>query len=257
MHDEAAPPPAAPATATVIAPPPPLVRHPAAPPEASIAADPKAMVTIPLEQLQTFTAIQSRLAQLEEDTRKRDDAARSEQVKLLAAKGEVENALRIQREQAESQLNMEKTKLATVEERAKRYALEGELARTLAGYTFVSPAAARQTANELRQAFTVEAQGDSFIVRTPTFVSVADHVAAQLATPEFAHFLRSTNGGGTAGGPTSGAASPPSPPANPAAPPVPKTLGEAVILHMQSLKANASADPRFDLSAPMGLRRAK
>ena len=45
----------------------------------------------------------------------------------------------------------------------------------------------------------MEAQADSFAVRTPTFQSVSDFVAAQLAQPHYAHFIRSTNQGGTAG----------------------------------------------------------
>jgi hypothetical protein len=210
-------------------------------------------VTIPLEQLQTFTSIQARLAQVEAEQRQRDDAARVEQVKLLAQKGEIENALRIQREQAEQQINSERAQRATIEDRAKRYALDGELARVLASQPLV-PGGADQLTQLWRSQFTVEAQGDSFAVRTPTFQSVRDFVATQLAQPQYAHFIRSTNQGGTAG--TTGAhQADPTPPVHPAAPPQPRTLGEAVILHMQSLKGGAGTDPRLDLSSPMGLRR--
>ena len=68
-----------------------------APAVATVAAPPAVAqtVTIPLKQLQTFTSIQARLAQVEAEQRTRDDAARVEQVKLLAQKGEIENALRI------------------------------------------------------------------------------------------------------------------------------------------------------------------
>jgi hypothetical protein len=212
-------------------------------------------VTIPLEQLQTFTSIQARLAQVEAEQRQRDDAARVEQVKLLAQKGEVENALRIQREQAEQQLNTERSQRAAIEERAKRYALDGELSRVLASQALV-PGGAEQLTQLWRNQFTVEAQGDTFSVRTPTFQSVSDFVAGQLAQPNYAHFIRSTNAGGT-GGTTGAHQADPTPPLNAPAPVQPKTLGEAVILHMQSIKGNASADPRLDLSSPMGLRRAK
>ena len=210
-------------------------------------------VTIPLEQLQTFTSIQARLAQVEAEQRQRDDAARVEQVKLLAQKGEIENALRIQREQAEQQLNAERSHRATIEERAKRYALDGELTRVLSSQPLV-PGGAEQLTQLWRNQFTVEAQGDSFAVRTPTFQSVQDFVATQLAMPTYAHFIRSTNAGGTAGT-TGGNLSAPTPPANQTGPAAPKTLGEAVILHMQTMKTNASTDPRLDLSSPMGLRR--
>ena len=79
---------------------------PATPPPAT-PAQPQT-VTIPLEQLQTFTSVQARLAQMEADQRSRDEAARAEQVKLLAQKGEIENALRIQREEAQKQLDGER-----------------------------------------------------------------------------------------------------------------------------------------------------
>jgi hypothetical protein len=211
-------------------------------------------VTIPLDQLQTFTAIQARLAQVEAEQRQRDDAVRVEQVKLLAQKGEIENALRIQREQAEHQLNAERSQRAAIEERAKRYALDGELSRVLASQPLV-PGGAEQLTQLWRNQFTVDAQGDSFAVRTPTFQSVNDFVASQLAQPHYAHFIRSSNQGGTAG--TTGAhQADPTPPVHPAAPPPPRTLGEAVILHMQSIKGNANSDPRLDLGQPMGLRRA-
>src|ERR1700678_1624538 len=78
---------------------------PAVPPLAA-AAQPQT-VTIPLEQLQTFTSVQARLAQLEAEQRSRDESARAEQVKLLAAKGEIENALRIQREEGQKALDAE------------------------------------------------------------------------------------------------------------------------------------------------------
>ena len=98
-----------------------------------------------------------------------------------------------------------------------------------------------------RGQFTVEAMADNFAVRTPTFQSVNDFVAAQLAQPNYAHFIRSTNPGGT--DVTKGAhQADPTPPPNTPAPPQPKTLGEAVILHMQSIKGNVIADPRLDLS---------
>ena len=58
-------------------------------------------VTIPLEQLQTFTSIQARLAEMEAAQRTQQEAAQQEQARILAQKGEVENALRMLREQSE------------------------------------------------------------------------------------------------------------------------------------------------------------
>src|SRR6185437_8107552 len=81
-------------------------------------------VTIPLEQLQAFTSIQARLAEMEAAQRAQQEAAQQEQARILAQKGEVENALRMLREQSEQTLNAERHRLVQIEERAKRYALE-------------------------------------------------------------------------------------------------------------------------------------
>ena len=225
----------------------------ATPPAATTAtaAQPQT-VTIPLEQLQTFTSVQARLAQMEADQRSRDEAARAEQVKLLAQKGEIENALRLQREEAQKALDAERSSRAVVEERAKRYALEGEVSRVLASQPLV-PGGAEQLTQLWRNQFVVEPQGESFTVRTPTFQSVGDFVAAQLARPEYAHFIRASNpGGGTAG--TTGAHQvAPTSPANPAAPTQPKNFGEAIILQMQENQKSQPSDPRLNPAAAMGL----
>ena len=171
---------------------------PATPPPAT-PAQPQT-VTIPLEQLQTFTSVQARLAQMEADQRSRDEAARAEQVKLLAAEGrDRKRPADSARRGAEDSSTPSGQSRAAVEERAKRYALDGEVSRVLASQPLV-PGGAEQLTQLWRNQFVVEPQGDSFTVRTPTFQSVGDFVAAQLARPEYAHFIRASNpGGGTAG----------------------------------------------------------
>jgi hypothetical protein len=223
----------------------------AATPPVATAAQPQT-VTIPLEQLQAFTSVQARLAQMESDQRSRDDAARAEQVKLLAQKGEIENALRIQREEAQKQLDSERASRSAVEERAKRYALDGEVSRVLASQPLV-PGGAEQLTQLWRSQFVVEPQGDSFNVRTPTFQSVGDFVAAQLARPEYAHFVRASNPGGGTAGATGAHQAAPTSPANPAAPIQPKNFGEAIILQMQELQKTQPSDPRLNPAAAMGL----
>ncbi len=54
----------------------------------------------------------------------------------------------------------------------------------------ILPGTTDQLTSILRGQLQVEAQGDSYVVRTPAFVSATDYVAATLAKPEFAHFLR-------------------------------------------------------------------
>jgi hypothetical protein len=233
----------------------PVAATAAAPPPAAPSLAPPAQpqtVTIPLEQLQTFTSVQARLAQLEAEQRSRDESARAEQVKLLAAKGEIENALRIQREEGQKALDAERSSRAAVEERAKRYALEGEVSRVLASQPLV-PGGAEQLTQLWRSQFVVEPQGDSFTVRTPTFQSVGDFVQAQLARPEYAHFIRASNPGGGTAGTTGAHQAAPTSPATPAPPVAPKNFGEAIILQMQDSQKNQPADPRLNPGVAMGL----
>ncbi len=224
---------------------------PPAPPPLATPPQPQT-VTIPLEQLHAFTSVQARLAQMEADQRSRDEAARAEQVKLLAQRGEIENALRVQREENQKQLESERASRSAVEERAKRYALDGEVSRVLASQPLV-PGGAEQLTQLWRNQFVVEAQGDSFNVRTPTFQSVGDFIAAQLARPEYAHFVRASNPGGGTAGATGAHQAAPTSPANVAAPIQPKNFGEAIILQMQELQKTQPSDPRLNPAAAMGL----
>jgi len=235
---------------------------PATPAAAAVAATPAAAtpavpaqpqtVTIPLEQLQTFTAIQARLAQIEADNRKREEQVQAEHATILAKKGEVENALNLVRQQSEQQLANERAARAQVEERAKRYALDGEVSRVLASQPLV-PGGAEQLTRLWRSEFQVEPQGDSFSVRTPTFQSVGDFVSAQLARPEYAHFVRAQNPGGGTGGLSPATQTAPTQAAQAAAPVEPKTLSEAVVLHMRSLEKTAP-DARSNMGTGFGLR---
>ena len=226
-----------------------------APTPSSATATTQQTVTIPLEQIQAFTSMQARLAQLESEQRSREQAAQQEQARILAQKGEVENALRMLRDQSEQQVQAERARLAQLEERAKRYALEGELSRALAACNLV-PGGAEQLTQLWRNQFTVESQGDSFAVRTPTFQSVGEFVSQQLARTEYSHFVRAQNPGGGTGGVQPSAQTPPSSPANPTQMPQPKNMGEAVILHMQGMQ-KAQGDPRANMTLPMGLKAAR
>ena len=249
-------PPAAPAAAIAPSPGDAPPQAPAAPPivptQVAPTAPPQAQtVTIPLEQLQTFTSIQARLAQVEAEQRTREEAARAEQVKLLAAKGQIEEALRAQQEDSRRQIDTERAQRAAVEERAKRYALEGELSRVLASQPLV-PGGAEQLTHLWRNQFTVEPQGDSFQVRTPTFQSVNDFESGQLGRPEYAHFIQARNPAGGSAGLTGAHVTTPTP-GPPAAPVEPKNFGEAIILQMREIQKSQPTDNRINLAVPMGL----
>jgi len=197
-------------------------------------------VTIPLEQLQTFTSIQTRLAKMEEETRQREQAAQQEQAAILAKKGEVEQALSLLRQESDKQLAAERASRTMTEDRAKRYALDAEVSRVLAGLPLV-PGAPEQLTRLFRSEFQVDPQGDSFAVRTPQFQSVSDFVAATLAKPEYAHFVRAQNPGGGTGGVSPASQASPTPAAQTAALEQPKTLSDAIILTMKEMQKTAPA----------------
>ena len=208
-------------------------------------------VAIPLEQLNAFTAMQVRLAEVEEEQHHRDEAARTEQVRILAAKGQVEEALRAQREQADRDLQAERMSRIEIEERAKRYALDGELARTLASQPLVA-GGAEQLTQLWRDQFLVEPQGNSFTVRTQDFRSVGDFITAQLARPEYSHFLRAQNPRGGTGGGTSVQSTQTSP-ANSAPQVEPKNMSEAVLMQIAAMQ-KVLPDARLNPTVPFGLR---
>jgi hypothetical protein len=196
--------------------------------------------------------MQARLARVEEEQQEREAAAREEQVKLLAAKGQVEEALRTQRENAEKRIADERTARAATEERAKRYALEGELARALASQPLVN-GGAEQLTKLLADQFTVEAQGNTFTVRSSDFRPVGEYIGAMLGRPEYSHFLRAQNPAGGTGG-TVGVQSVQTAPSQAAPPAEPKNFSDAVIMQYQAMQMTGQTDARTDPKLGFGLR---
>jgi hypothetical protein len=186
-------------------------------------------------------SMQARLSKMEED-RARDAAETTrQQSEALAAKGQLEQALQQLRRQSDEAVLAERQKLAQTEERAKRYALDGELARTLAGQPLV-PGGADQLTQLWRGQFNVQPEGDSFAVRTPTFQSVGEFVAAQLGRPEFAHFLRAQNPSGGTGGASPATQVPHTHAATTTLEPEPRNLGEAIVRQMAGIAKNQAAN---------------
>lgn len=249
--------PATPAAATVAAVPAPSAATTTPAPAALAAtgtpAGQPSTVTISAEQYTALTALVPRMAEIESQQRARDEAVRAEELRLMAEKGQAVEALRISRDDADKRVSAANAERATERKRAERYAVDGELARFLSGKSLV-PGASEQLTELWRTKLTAEPQGESFAVRTPGGQLAKDFVDAQIALPEYAHFLRSTNQGGT-GGATGAQGSGPTPPAVASTGLEPRTLGEAVIMAFQSRKAAVETDSRIDMGAPMGLRR--
>jgi hypothetical protein len=136
--------------------------------------------------------------------------------------------------------------------------VEDELRRALAADSFVSEHAASQAKTLLKSGLRAEPSGDGFAVRTPTGQPVGEFVAAQLARPEYAHFLRS----GTAHGGTAFPGQRPSAPApfqpEPEPPVGRMTLGERMLMQAHQARVarqarQAAADPATDMALPYGL----
>jgi hypothetical protein len=239
------PPPAASATTALVT--------ETAPAQVAAATKPVGITLTP-EEWTAYSSTQARVAHLEDLERKRLADAQAAEVKALQAKGQIEQAFNLQREQARLEIEAERNKLKATEDRAKRYALDGELARALAVQPLVE-GGNEQLSALWRSHFTVEPQGDTYVVRTPDMQPVGQWIAAQLAQPKFSHFLRPQNpNGGTQGG-AQGAQGTPTPAAQGAgAVDTSKmNLSEAVLLTVAAREKNG-ADPRLTPTLGFGLR---
>jgi hypothetical protein len=200
------------------------------------------MVTIPIEQWESMRVVSERLVKLEGEQQRRDAAAREEAVKALAAKGQVEEALRQQRDDSQRAIEQERLQRAQTEERAKRFALDAELARAFAAQPLVT-GGAEQLTQLLRDQFVVESAGNSFQVRSSDFRAVGDYVAMMLGRPEYRHFLR-THQAASNGSATESSATQPV---------EPKNFSDAVLMQFAATKKQ-TADPRLTPGVAFGLR---
>jgi hypothetical protein len=216
-------------------------------------------VQIPMEQLQAFTSIQARLAEMESAQRSQQEAAQREQAGLLLKNGQLEDGLRMLREQSDAQIKTVQDQLGQTQRQAQNYAIDVEVARALAGHNFVNAKARRQFEAEVRAELTAAPEGHTFAVRTPTFQTAEQLVAAKIATNEYNFMLAPTGVGGTATGQTTQAAH--TPPANIPIPAAPDNFNDWFIGAAASGKLGTVHVPtdaaRIDLSRPMGLRAAR
>jgi hypothetical protein len=201
------------------------------------AAPPPVSLTLTPEQWADYSQMRSRVAELEAAEHRRTAEAQAAEVRALQAKGQIEQAFNLQRQQAEALLVAEREKVKQTEDRAKRYALDGELARALAAQPLVQ-GGSEQLTQLIRHEFNVEQQGDTLVVRSKDFRSVSDYVATILARPDYAHYLRPNNpAGGSAG--TQGSQTAPTGPPNPQAPAEPNTMSDYALWHHQQSIAGA------------------
>lgn len=166
----------------------------------------------------------------------------TEKAIAVAKAGDAERAVGMLREQSTSELAAEREKLRQTEDRARRYALDGELSAALAAQP-LAIGSAQQLSSLWRNEFIAEAQGDSFTVRTPTYQSVSDFVKTRLALPEFAKYLPATTSGGV--GAPGASATTATPPAITPDPYQPATGGEALVLMAREARKAMGPNPQL------------
>jgi len=243
-----------PGVAVTTAPPVAAVPPVAAAPPVPVAYPPPpvaAMVSIPMSQLEVFAANQARIAQLEAENRQREQAAREKEIQLLTEKGQAVEAVKTLRETKDAELKAISDSKLQLSDRAKRYALEGELSRVLASKPLHEHGVA-QLAQLWRGEFQVAEEGESFQVRTPTFQTVDQFVTAELAKPQYAHFLRAVNPGGGSGAAGSGVQGAPTGAPEPVKDY--KNYGDYLLDKGVAERQAKGTDPRTNLTLPFGTR---
>ncbi len=228
-----------------------------APALSSATATTQQTVTIPLEQVQAFTSMQARLAQLESEQRSREQTAQQEQARILAQKGEVENALRMLRDQSEQQVQ-------SPNGRGSRRSRSGPsgmpwTASSLAHWPRATWSPAARSSSPSSGGTSSWSSRRAIVLRgADADVPVGRRVRLPAACPARVRPFRpgSEPGRAVPAGVQPSAQTPPSTPANLAQMPQPKNMGEAVILHMQGMQ-KAQGDPRANMTLPMGLKAAR
>jgi hypothetical protein len=231
--------------------------QPPAMPAMAVAAPPPpapqvaATVTIPVSQLEVLVASQARIAQLEADQRQRETAAREKEIQLMTEKGQAVEAVKTLRETKDAELKVVSDARTALSDRAKRYALDGELARVLASKPLLEDGIGQLT-KLWRGEFQVADEGESFAVRTPTFQTVDQFVTAELAKPEYAKFLRAKNPAGGTGVAAAGVQG--APEGAPGPPQDFKNYGEYLMHQTLEQQKQKGLDARTNLTLPLGVR---
>lgn len=147
-----------------------------------------------------------------EFTRMQNDVARlrtleaSRAAELLAADARAA----IARGEVDAVVRQTQQRVAEAEDRARGFAIESEIARSLSQHSLVAGGAAQVSAL-LKGHFTADPAGNSFAIRSRDGRAAADYVAAKLGSDEFAHF-RSAGATGPANPATGQPTMQPSPP---------------------------------------------
>jgi hypothetical protein len=197
-----------------------------APAPAAAAAQPQT-VAVPLDQLQSLLSLQAQVAEMQARERQREQEAQDKVTQALLQKGQAEEAVNTVRTQLTGQLEAERNNVRAMEARTKVFARDRELAAATVGLPFASEHAAKGFLKEVAPLLDAYPDGDGFVVRTATFQTPAQLVAAARQDPQYAHFFAASTQGGV--NPAGGQGQPPTPAGAGGPQPEPRNLGEAVI----------------------------
>jgi hypothetical protein len=215
--------------------PPPAATSPPATPPAAPPAPPPTVITLTLDQYKRIQEDQARLATIEEQQRKAVEAERQKAVDALAAKGQVEEALRKERDDHAKAVQQEKYRSAALEGQILGSHVSTAVTDGVAGVTFISPEAgaqARKLAADRLEAVRDPATGAVTVREKGTLRPAADAMKAWVGSADAKHFLAPTSRGGAGTTGTDQGA-----PATP--PPTNLPLDEQLVAHLKGKAASA------------------
>jgi hypothetical protein len=177
-----------------------------------------------------LAAARKRIADLEAAEASRLEAARKEEEKKLAEKGQFDSILKAR----DAEVAAAKAQAAAAEHGARTYARDRELALVLGKHPILEGKSG-QLVQLWRDDFEAVLDGaGGFRVQAKDLRPIETVIAERLATPEFDHFMKPSNTGG--GGPSRGAAGGPTP--KPGEPKKPPTLLEAAKERLSGQRIN-------------------
>lgn len=193
-----------------------------------------------------------------------DEKARLKQEADARVETERQASQRI-KDDYERRLQVERDEKNQTETAAARYALDGELARAIAANPNLVPGGADQLTQLWRSQFSAVKEGGTYVVRNATGQTPADFATAQLARPEYAHFVVARNSAGGTGGVQPSQQNAPSATGTqqqPEGPPAGMNFGQTLVhgiktgnIKIANTPGTIAEAPATNIRVPMGFKR--
>lgn len=173
--------------------------------------------TIPLtvDEFQRLRGIESQFAEFQKQRQAEIEAKETERLRVLAEKGQVEEAFKQHREMHEKKLAEEQARYASLESSLLSREKATVLAEALMGRSFASEEASTQLRQLLDMRFEASrnAAGQIEVREKGSLRPAADVMKEVIASPSYAHFFAASSSGGSG----SDGSRPPAPPQQPPA----------------------------------------